>query len=187
MRAVVTTITATMVLPLYLLFWITDLVYAPEYKWEFLFLRLLVIPMAIIVNILIKKARTLTTAENIGLAYVFALTAIPNVMIYVIADPLTPYYTGMVLVAIGGLGFFPWSKKYFIYVVIATFGPYAVLLATVCAGLVFKVGIFEGLIIVLVIHGVISYVIFSKIESMPAGTIVSKYFQKFKDDDQALD
>ena len=69
---------------------------------------------------------------------------------------------------------------------VATFGPYAVLLATLCAGLVFKVGIFEGLIITLVIHAVISYVIFSKIESMPAGTIVSKYFDKFKADDQEL-
>jgi hypothetical protein len=52
--------------------------------------------------------------------------------------------------------------------------------------LVFKVGIFEGLIVTLIIHGVISYVIFSKIESMPAGTIVSKYFQKFKEDDQGI-
>jgi hypothetical protein len=69
---------------------------------------------------------------------------------------------------------------------VATFGPYAVLLATVCAGLVFKVGIFEGLIITLVIHAIISYVIFSKIESMPAGTIVSKYFEKFKEDDQEI-
>ena len=69
---------------------------------------------------------------------------------------------------------------------VATFGPYAVLLATVCAGLVFKVGIFEGLIVTLIIHAVISYVIFSEIESMPAGTIVSKYFQKFKEEDQEL-
>ena len=66
---------------------------------------------------------------------------------------------------------------------VATFGPYPLLLATVCAALVFKVGIFEGLIITLIIHGVISYAIFSKIENMPAGTIVSKYFQKFKEDD----
>lgn len=69
---------------------------------------------------------------------------------------------------------------------IATFGPYAVLLATVCAGLVFSVGIFEGLIVTLIIHGVISYIIFSKIESMPAGTIVSKYFQKFKEEKQEI-
>jgi MFS superfamily sulfate permease-like transporter len=65
---------------------------------------------------------------------------------------------------------------------IAEFGPYAVLLATLCAGLVFKVGIFEGLIGTLIIHGIITYIIFSKIEKMPAGTIVNKYFKKFKDD-----
>lgn len=69
---------------------------------------------------------------------------------------------------------------------ITTFGPYAVLLASVCAGLVFEVGIFEGLIVTLIIHGLISYIIFSKIESMPAGTIVSKYFRKFKEDDQEI-
>ncbi|MDP2077689.1 MAG: SulP family inorganic anion transporter [Sulfuricurvum sp.] len=69
---------------------------------------------------------------------------------------------------------------------IAEFGPYAVLLATVCAGLVFKVGIFEGLIVTLSIHGLISYIIFSKIESMPAGTIISKYFQKFKENNQEI-
>ena len=65
---------------------------------------------------------------------------------------------------------------------IAEFGPYAVLLASICALLVFEVGIFEGLIATLIIHALISFVIFSKIESMPAGTIVSKYFQKFKED-----
>jgi len=69
---------------------------------------------------------------------------------------------------------------------VATYGPYAVLLATVCGLLVFQVGIFEGLIITLVIHAVISYVIFSKVESMPAGTIVRKYFQKFKEDKQEI-
>ncbi len=69
---------------------------------------------------------------------------------------------------------------------VATHGPYAVLLATVCGLLVFQVGIFEGLIITLVIHAVISYVIFSKVDSMPAGTIVRKYFRKFKEDEQEI-
>jgi len=66
---------------------------------------------------------------------------------------------------------------------VAIYGPYAVLLATVCGVLVFEVGIFEGLIATLVIHALISYVIFSKIESMPAGTIVNKYFEKFKEEE----
>lgn len=69
---------------------------------------------------------------------------------------------------------------------VAIYGPYAVLLATVCGLLVFQVGIFEGLIITLVVHAIISYVIFSKIDSMPHATIVRKYFQKFKEDEQEI-
>jgi len=69
---------------------------------------------------------------------------------------------------------------------VASYGPYALLLATLCALLVFKVGIFEGLIITLLAHAIISYVIFSKIDSMPSGTIIRKYFQKFKDDEEKI-
>lgn len=69
---------------------------------------------------------------------------------------------------------------------VAIHGPYAVLLATVCAGLVFKVGIFEGLIITLGVHALIYYVIFSKVEGMGTDLIMRKYFQKFKDNDEAI-
>lgn len=124
MKSVVITITSFMVLPLYLIFWITDLVYAPEYKWEFLGLRLLVIPIALLANYYIRKVRTLECAQGVGLLYVFSLAAIINVMILIMADPSSPYYTGLILIAIGGLGFFPWDKKYFIYVVAVIFIPY---------------------------------------------------------------
>ena len=69
---------------------------------------------------------------------------------------------------------------------IAQHGPYALLLATLCAALVFKVGIFEGLIIILVVHAVIHSVIFKKIESQPTSTIVRQYFNKFKEQDQEI-
>lgn len=68
----------------------------------------------------------------------------------------------------------------------AQHGPYAMLLATLCGLLVFKVGIFEGLIITLVIHALIYYVIFKNIESMQTGTIVRQYFQKFKEDEKEI-
>jgi len=68
----------------------------------------------------------------------------------------------------------------------AKHGPYAMLLATLCGLLVFKVGIFEGLIITLVIHAVIYYVIFKNVESMQTGTIVRQYFQKFKEDEKEI-
>ncbi len=66
---------------------------------------------------------------------------------------------------------------------VAQFGPYALLLGSLCGILVFKVGIFEGLLITLGLHAIINYVIFSKIDNMPTGTIVRNYFDRFKDDE----
>ena len=66
---------------------------------------------------------------------------------------------------------------------VAQFGPYALLLGSLCGILVFKVGIFEGLLITLGLHAIINYVIFSKIENKPTGTIVRNYFDRFKDDE----
>ncbi|MCF6330061.1 MAG: hypothetical protein L3I99_00765 [Sulfurimonas sp.] len=91
-----------------------------------------------------------------------------------------PYFALAIIMAFVG------SKMILGLLHVATFGPYAVLLATVCALLVFKVGIFEGLIITLIAHAVISYLIFSKIDSMPAGTIMRKYFKKFKEEDEKI-
>ena len=130
MQAVVNTITSYMVLPLYLIFWITDVVYAPEYMWEFLFLRLLVVPIALLANFSINRANTLAAAQNISLAYVFGLAAIINVMMFMMGEATSPYYTGLVLIAIGALGFFPWTKKYFIAVVFVIFAPYFAFLSS---------------------------------------------------------
>jgi len=69
---------------------------------------------------------------------------------------------------------------------VAQFGPYALLLGSLCGLLVFQVGIFEGLIITLVLHAVINFVIFKKIESVPTGTIIRKYFDRFKNDETGI-
>lgn len=66
---------------------------------------------------------------------------------------------------------------------VAQFGPYALLLGALCGILVFKVGIFEGLLITLALHAIINFIIFKNIENMPSGTIVRNYFDRFKDDE----
>jgi len=124
MREIVITITGYMVLPLYLIFWITDIVYAPEFAWEFLFLRCLVIPIALTANYYIRKATTLKYAQNVSLTYVISLAAIINIMMIMMANPTSAYYTGLILITIGALGFFPWTRNYFILVVIGIFLPY---------------------------------------------------------------
>ncbi len=62
-------------------------------------------------------------------------------------------------------------------------GHYATLLAIICGLLVYKVGIFEGLLIALALHGIICYVIFTHVECKPTGEVIRGYFRKFTRDD----
>lgn len=57
-------------------------------------------------------------------------------------------------------------------------GPYALLLATLCAGLVFKVGIFEGLLIAMAVHGLVHYMVYYNSDKVPSKTIIKKYLEK---------
>jgi MFS superfamily sulfate permease-like transporter len=59
------------------------------------------------------------------------------------------------------------------------YGQYAMILATVCGLLVYKVGIFEGLLIAMALHGLINYVVFSQADKIPGKVIIKKYLDKF--------
>lgn len=63
---------------------------------------------------------------------------------------------------------------------VAEHGKYALILALFCGILVFEIGIFEGLLIVLVIHGLISFVIYNH-EKMPLLKIIAKFIDRFTD------
>lgn len=123
-RSIIATITSKLVLPLYFLFWVCDLIYVPEYKWEFLALRSLVIPFALFTNYMIVRVNDLKLANYIALFYVFSLAVVINIMIYIVDDVSTPYYAGLNLIAIGALTFIPWTPRYFALVVLTIFGPY---------------------------------------------------------------
>ena len=123
-RSIIATITSKLVLPLYFLFWVCDLIYVPEYKWEFLALRSLVIPFALFTNYMIIRVNDLKLANYIALFYVFSLAVVINIMIFIVSDVSTPYYAGLNLIAIGALTFIPWTPRYFALVVLTIFGPY---------------------------------------------------------------
>ncbi|MBA4141680.1 MAG: SulP family inorganic anion transporter [Nitrosospira sp.] len=56
-------------------------------------------------------------------------------------------------------------------------GPYALMLAVLCGGLVYKVGIFEGLLIAMAVHGIVHYMVYHNADKIPSKTIVKKYFE----------
>jgi len=59
-------------------------------------------------------------------------------------------------------------------------GPYAMILAILCGVLVFKVGIFEGLLIALAVHGIVHYMMYANLDKMPGRDIVKRYIDNLK-------
>src|SRR6187455_721333 len=62
---------------------------------------------------------------------------------------------------------------------VASHGQYAMILATLCGLLVYKVGIFEGLLIAMTVHGLINYIVLNQADKIPSKTIIKKYLDKF--------
>ncbi len=63
---------------------------------------------------------------------------------------------------------------------VADDGPYALMLALLCGVLVYEIGIFEGLLIALAVHGIVHYLVLSQANHMSTKDIVRKYFEKYK-------
>ncbi|SDY13092.1 SulP family inorganic anion transporter [Nitrosomonas sp. Nm33] len=62
------------------------------------------------------------------------------------------------------------------------YGPYAMMLALFTGGLVYKVGIFEGMLIAMVVHGIIHFMVYTKHDNMPGKEVVKRYFSNLKRD-----
>jgi len=62
------------------------------------------------------------------------------------------------------------------------YGPYALMLACLTAGLVFQVGIFEGLLVAMAIHATVHFMIYTQHENMSVKSVVKRYFDSLKND-----
>ncbi|WP_292993194.1 hypothetical protein [Nitrosomonas sp.] len=58
-------------------------------------------------------------------------------------------------------------------------GQYAMILATLCALLVYKLGIFEGLLLALAMHGIVNYIVLYHVHNIKTRTIIKKYLERF--------
>jgi adenylate cyclase len=125
-RDVISVASHSLSIPLYLAFWGADLLYSPENKWEFLFLRLLIIPICIATRAWIKKSNSLNSIQVIASIYTAANSAIITYMIFSTAGPSSIYYAGLNLVGLGMGTFIPWSSTYWRINVATVYGPYLV-------------------------------------------------------------
>lgn len=123
-RSVLRVIANWMAVPLFLAFWLADLIYVPEQKWLFLFLRLTIIPLCLFAKYELNKEQSVFRAQSFAVAYV-GLVALPiNIMIHLIPDIGTGYYAGLNLVALGGLSFIPFSTSFFVATALSIYLPY---------------------------------------------------------------
>lgn len=125
-KQIIAVISNKMAVPLYFLFWILDIIYVPQYKWEFLAVRILIIPTALIVHWWLKKTHSIDQAEYAGMFLLFMCASIINFMIYEIG-PGGLYFIPLHLVAIGGLGFIPWHNRNFVITINLIYGPYLII------------------------------------------------------------
>lgn len=125
-RSTLKVISHLMSIPLFLVFWIVDILYVPELKWEFLALRLLIIPICFITLYLVKSISNYDQAQILASTYAVATATLINIMIYLINDPSTAYYAGLNLVATAGLSFIPLRRRYLFFTTAGIYGPYFV-------------------------------------------------------------
>lgn len=133
-RSVIRVISNWMTIPLFLVFWLADLVIYPEFKWPFLFLRLLVIPICFSTRYLIYRVRSFQGAQLVAVGFGVGVAACLNAIIALIPDPTTPYYAGLNLVAIGGLSFIPFNRRNFMFLAAGIFLPYYAIVFTKATG-----------------------------------------------------
>ena len=69
---------------------------------------------------------------------------------------------------------------------VTNYGPYALMLALITAGLVYQVGIFEGLLVAMAAHGIIHFMVYTKHDKMPGRSVVKRYFDNLKKDSRNL-
>ncbi len=110
-------------MPLFLLFFIADIFYAPEQKWTFLGLRLLMIPVCLLTSTMVKKSKDDQHIQKVGTFYTAFNSFIITYMIFATEGVSSPYYAGLNLVS-GILSFVPWTKKFLAINSAIVYGPY---------------------------------------------------------------
>ncbi|MFM6928991.1 MAG: adenylate/guanylate cyclase domain-containing protein [Bdellovibrio sp.] len=129
-KSVLKVVANWMAAPLFLAFWIADLIYVPQLKWEFLALRLTIIPVCFAAKYFIERENSSLKSQWVAALY-SGLVALPiNIMIMMTPDVSSGYYAGLNLVALGGLSFIPFTLNFFCLTTAAIYLPYYVTVFT---------------------------------------------------------
>jgi len=126
-----------------------------------------------------------STTNRLAGAYTkFSVLVIGFVVVFFTFNPA--YLDYLPKFALAAIMMFSGYKMIAGLVHVTHYGPYALILAVICGGLVFQVGIFEGLLIAMAVHAVVHFMIYTKHDNMPGKAVVKRYFENLKRDSTNL-
>ena len=113
-----------LMIPVYMMFWLLDVIFAPHLKWIFLGMRLPMIPIALLCYHMTKKSHELKTLQLLGLVLALYAGSTVSIMALMTGGVFSLYYAGLNMVGIGCLSFFPWTVAFKIYGILAIYGTF---------------------------------------------------------------
>ncbi len=126
-----------------------------------------------------------STTNRLAGAYTkFSLVLIGSVVCFFMLN--TEYLEYLPKFALAAIMMFSGYKMIAGLVHVTHYGPYAMMLALLTGLLVFELGIFEGMMIALIVHAVIHYMVYTKHDNMPGRDVIKRYFENLKRDSSNL-
>ena len=118
-----------------------------------------------------------TTNKLAGAYTKFSILIVGLVILFFALN--TEYLEYMPKFALAVIMIFTGWKMMFGLLHVAHKGQYALILATLCALLVYRLGIFEGLLLALAIHGFVNYLVLYHVHNIKTDAIIKKYLKRF--------
>lgn len=114
-----------MAVPLVLSFVGVDYIYRPDLVWDFFKVRLLIIPAAVIIGLMIRtrygRGHMIYLPSLLFCGFLGMYSAY---LTYRTGGDNSPYYAGLNLIAIGALSFLPWPSRLLPIAVAVIYGPH---------------------------------------------------------------
>ncbi|MBI1860474.1 MAG: hypothetical protein HYR96_06115, partial [Deltaproteobacteria bacterium] len=80
LKSKIQVVTSNLAMPLYMAFWICDLVFAPEHKWLFLSYRIFTVLACLGIHFSAPRARTLRSAQILAVLFTFVCSLFITIM-----------------------------------------------------------------------------------------------------------
>jgi len=107
--------TVYLIVPFCFLFWLNDWLIFPERKWELLYVRIGIIPLAFLIYWSAERFRTWKKIQRVALASLLLMSLHSSLLMYTGGASSYTYAVGLILIHLSAVAFVPFERKYFLW------------------------------------------------------------------------